>query len=121
MSATGRGKRLGGPEDFYATPKWCVDRLLDEWDPPGGTWVEPGAGSGSIIRAVNGRRHDVHWNAFEVRPEETETLTATGASVFIGGNLSPTDTRQLQLRPREVPAPKREARDVQAAPQPREV
>lgn len=38
-----------------------------------------------------------------------------------GGNLSPTDTRQLELRPREVPGPRREPRDAPAPQEPREV
>ena len=37
-----------------------------------------------------------------------------------GGNLSATDTRQLELRPREVPS-KREVREPRGAAQPREV
>jgi len=38
-----------------------------------------------------------------------------------GGNLSPTDTRQLQLRPREVPSPGRKARDLADQQTPKEV
>lgn len=38
-----------------------------------------------------------------------------------GGNLSAQDTRQLELRPREVPGPKREPRDVPPPPEHREV
>lgn len=38
------------------------------------------------------------------------------------GNLSAQDTRQMELRPREVPAPKREIREVSSPPgQPKEV
>ncbi|MES1164179.1 MAG: hypothetical protein ABUR63_00360 [Verrucomicrobiota bacterium] len=37
------------------------------------------------------------------------------------GNLSATDTRQLQLRPREVPGPRRDVRDAPAPQPPREV
>lgn len=88
MSATGRGPRLGGPEDFYATPAWCVNRLLEEWDPPGGLWVEPSAGNGSIIRAVNARRTDVRWLAVEVRAEERTTLEDCASEVVIGDFLT---------------------------------
>lgn len=88
MSATGRGRaRLGGVEDFFVTSKWCVDRLLEEWRPPGGVWVEPGAGNGSVIRAVNGCRADVRWVAVEVREGEYQTLVASGADVVIGDFL----------------------------------
>jgi hypothetical protein len=38
-----------------------------------------------------------------------------------GGNLSPTDTRQLQLKPREVPSPGRKARDLADQKAPKEV
>lgn len=55
MSSTGRGPRLGGPDDFYVTPSWVVDRLLDVWTPPPGTLLEPAAGDGAIIRAINAR------------------------------------------------------------------
>jgi hypothetical protein len=37
------------------------------------------------------------------------------------GNLSRTDTRQLELKPREVPAPKREVREAPPSHEPREV
>lgn len=76
MSAAGRGPRLGGPDDFYSTPAWCVHRLLEAWRPRGGWWLEPSAGNGAIIRAVNAVRSDVQWLACEVRPEETDGLFA---------------------------------------------
>lgn len=74
MSATGRGPRLGGPDDYYATPSWCVDRLLEAWHPPGGLWVEPSAGEGAIIRAVNARRSDVEWLAVDIRSDALSGL-----------------------------------------------
>lgn len=99
MSATGRGPRLGGPEDFYATPSWAVDRLLEAWDPPGGLWVEPSAGNGAVVRAVNARRTDVRWLAIEVRPEERQTLEDCSSEVIIGDFL----TFDLEAR-RDEPA-----------------
>lgn len=54
MSATGRGaERM--KDDFYETPAWCVRRYLDfrAMTLPVGRWIEPSAGSGAIIRAVN--------------------------------------------------------------------
>ena len=60
MSATNRNK--AGHErqhnDFYSTPHWCINRLLDS-EPrlhTGGTWLEPCAGKGSIIYAVNSHK-----------------------------------------------------------------
>ena len=89
MSSTGRGPRLGGADDFFVTPSWCVRRLLESWSPPGGMWLEPGAGNGAIIRAVNEVRDDVRWTAVECRPEEEAALEAACARVLIGDFLSP--------------------------------
>lgn len=74
MSSTGRGPRLGGPEDHFATPSWAVRRRLDLRDLPGGIWLEPGAGDGAIIHAVNAVRSDVRWIAVEIREEAIAVL-----------------------------------------------
>jgi 16S rRNA A1518/A1519 N6-dimethyltransferase RsmA/KsgA/DIM1 with predicted DNA glycosylase/AP lyase activity len=66
MSSTNRG-RARSSDDFYATPHWVVHRLLEKIVLPGGNWLEPGAGEGNIIRAVN--RPDVNWTALELRKE----------------------------------------------------
>lgn len=73
MSATGRGA-VRKPSDFYPTPGWCVRRLLEACPLPGGSWLEPGAGTGAIIRAVNGVRRDVVWTAVEVVAEREAEL-----------------------------------------------
>lgn len=76
MSAKGRGPSVGGPEDYFTTPSWCVRRLLEVWSPPAdGLWLEPSAGNGAIIRAVNAVRSDVRWLAVELREEERGDLT----------------------------------------------
>lgn len=85
MSATGRGAERR-PNDWYGTPAWCVERLLedanfraqipDPADPTGGDpcWLEPCAGDGAIIRACQkalaptGDR--VRWTAMELRPRD---------------------------------------------------
>lgn len=91
MSATGRGPRLGGPEDFYESPKWTVDRFLEVYrpacTPQQGLIVEPGAGRGMIIRAAQPYLPGYRWLAVEVRGEERESLEATGAEVVIGDFL----------------------------------
>lgn len=52
MSATNRGSdRIA--HDAYPTPPWCVHRLLEACPLPGGVWLEPCAGEGAIIAAVN--------------------------------------------------------------------
>jgi len=88
VSATGRGA-LRRPADFYPTPSWCVARLLDVLPLPGGAWLEPSAGDGAIIRAVNARRADVDWIAIEARPECEAPLRAAGADTFIADFLGP--------------------------------
>jgi hypothetical protein len=71
MSATNRGGKRS-PADFYATPEWCVRRLLEVVEFPAGRWLEPAAGDGAIVRAA--RRPDVDWTAWELRPEERAPL-----------------------------------------------
>lgn len=58
MSSTGRGPRLGGEHDVYPTPHWCVDRLLERWWPKAGPILEPMAGDGAILRAIDGSLRD---------------------------------------------------------------
>lgn len=71
MSATNRGGRRS-PADYYATPEWCVTRLLEDVTLPGGRWLEPAAGDGAIVRAVG--RLDVQWDLWELREEERASL-----------------------------------------------
>lgn len=77
MSSTQRGGQRS-EADFYATPAWPVHRLLERLKLPGGIWLEPAAGEGHIIRAVNIHRvrragfyddNDVSWRACEIREE----------------------------------------------------
>lgn len=68
MSRTSDQKRTGSA-DFYPTPAWCVDRLLDVVQLPSGRWLEPAVGDGAIIRAVD--RHYpmglIRWTAVDIR------------------------------------------------------
>lgn len=78
MSSTNRGsKRI--PNDAYYTRSWCVRRLLEVVDLPGGIWVEPCVGMGSIMHAVNGVRNDVTW--------ETNDIIQTPYAQHIGNAL----------------------------------
>lgn len=88
VSSTGRGPRLGGPDDFFQTPAWCVDRLLEAWHPPGGFWLDPGAGEGAIMRAVDARRDDVTWVAVESRAQRLPVLSAITKYVEIADFLA---------------------------------
>jgi len=68
MSSKGRG-----PVDstsLWETPSWVVRRLLEEvWLPPG-TWLEPNAGPGGIIRAMDDDQPGAYqFTAVELRKE----------------------------------------------------
>jgi hypothetical protein len=88
MSSTARGGKRS-PADFYGTPAWPVHRLLEAVDLPGGVWLEPAAGEGAIIKAVNEVRPDVEWFALEKREKCRKALTQlVGAGhVLIGDTL----------------------------------
>jgi hypothetical protein len=57
-----------------------VDWLLRAVNLPGGWWLEPSAGEGAIIRAVNARRPDVKWTAIELREEAMGALVRSVAA-----------------------------------------
>lgn len=65
---------FGGAEEVYATPKWPVDRLVDEIGdvlPRGGQWLEPAVGDGAIVRAVDARLQlfgaTIDWTTVDIR------------------------------------------------------
>lgn len=73
MSAKGHNPPVGGDEENYPTPAWCVHRLFDrlQMRPLGGSrWLEPCAGEGNLIRAVSSRPEfgGVSWVAGDIRP-----------------------------------------------------
>lgn len=79
VSSTNRGGQRS-EADFYPTPAWCVRRLIEAAALPGGHWLEPAAGRGDIIRAVDEVRSDVTWTAVELRAECRGVLTAATGS-----------------------------------------
>ena len=98
MSSTNRGSRRT-PADYYPTPHWCVRRLLEEVELPGGHWVEPCAGDGDIIQAVQATRQDIAWTANEVREEcqaRLEELVAS-SDVRIGDTLEWSPARRAAV------------------------
>jgi len=96
MSATGRGRERD-EHDFYETPAWCVHRLLEAVPQlPGGAWLEPCAGKGAIIRAVNEVRKDpIHWTAVEIDPSHRDDLCPLSPHVV----ERPTGQRRAQPLP----------------------
>ncbi len=63
-------------KDFYKTPRWAIDLLLDNYELRPGWILEPCAGDGAICKAL--REHD-GWDgtldAVEIRGEEEEILS----------------------------------------------
>lgn len=89
MSAKNRGRETEEGE-FYPTPRKVILALLESSliELPGGVWLEPCAGTGRIISAVNDFRPDVRWlicelnenfrpQLEEVRRSRTRDLLAT--------------------------------------------
>jgi hypothetical protein len=95
MSSTARGGKRS-PADFYETPAWTVHRLLERITLPGGLWLEPCAGDGAIINAVNSfpgpgafDPSEVRWTAHELREEcKPKLYEAAGRLVTIGDFLA---------------------------------
>lgn len=78
MSSTGRGG-VRHPHDYYRTPSWAVYRLLERLELPGGSWCDPAAGDGALIRAVNTFRAErkqpaVAWHAYEIQEDKRNAL-----------------------------------------------
>jgi len=94
-----RSEQSGGEHEVYETPSWCVRRLLEAVSLPAGRWLEPAAGSGAIIRAVNpvylARRPPIiSWTACDIRPETLEALTLLSPQAYTGDFLAePTPER----------------------------
>lgn len=78
MSSTSRGGQRS-PADYYATPAWCVHRLLESLQLPGGHWLEFAAGEGAIVRAINEKRNDVAWWLVELREQCASRLKGLGS------------------------------------------
>lgn len=79
MSSTNRGGQRSDA-DNYPTPAWCVRRLLEVCPLPPGRWLEPAAGEGAIIKAVNEKCLGITWTALDIRNCGTATLDAVNGS-----------------------------------------
>lgn len=77
MSATGRKRAKGpayvrDPNDDFPTPSWAVDRYIESVEgralySRGEKWLEPCAGAGGIIRAINAHQSGLNWTAVELQ------------------------------------------------------
>jgi hypothetical protein len=73
MSATNRGAERV-PQDSYPTPGWAVRRFLEAIELPRGSWLEPCAGSGVIVREIAEYADEIH--AIEIAREYEKPLRA---------------------------------------------
>jgi hypothetical protein len=108
MSATGRGSARVA-DDAYLTPSWCIERLLDEVELTSGSWLEPCAADGSLIRTVtkwysnNQPARSPTWVAAELRPECRESLLATPrVSEVVMGDFLHKSVEMIQQHPAEL-------------------
>jgi len=64
--------------EFFPTPREVVYALLDSplVDLPGGRWIEPCAGTGRIISAVNDVRSDIQWDICELNTTYSHSETS---------------------------------------------
>lgn len=78
MSATNRSPRGGAGVDAFHTPPWAVARLLEAVQLPvtDRPWLEPCAGDGAIVRAVQAHPgfDRVRWAVVELREDMREPL-----------------------------------------------
>lgn len=65
--------------EFYPTPREAITPLITSslLTLPGGTWIDPCAGSGRIPSTVNGLRDDVAWLLVEIDPGHMGALCDT--------------------------------------------
>lgn len=79
---------IGGENEIFPTPEWCVHRLLERVWLPDGLWLEPCAGDGAIVRAVRSFSYSIHrtFCVMELREECRDKLyDAVGSDGYIAG------------------------------------
>lgn len=89
-------------KDFYITPRWVIDTLLENYYLRPGWILEPCAGDGAICKALRECDPEV-WDgtlyAVEIRGEERDTLRDCSDDVLIK------DFRKVSLGDFEYPMP----------------
>lgn len=88
MSSTGRGRERQS-DDTYITPAWCVHSILSELSLlETGTFLEPCAADGSLIRACRPFVPEAQWKACEIREECWDDLSLeVGEANLYRGNF----------------------------------
>ncbi len=69
--------------DFYPTPYWVLQSLLDQWSPPLGPVLEPAAGSGNLLRVLRRQYPDVELHAVELMSEHADILKLSSDHLWI--------------------------------------
>lgn len=109
MSSTGRTPRQGSlaglqrvrhPDDYYRTPSWTVEALLDRVADLDGVGLEPGCGDGAILETLRQRQLG------PVVGIEANTERAVDAALAIGtGIVLHTDFLEMGSTDIQVAAP----------------
>lgn len=90
MSAAGLGPRQGGEHDFYRTPEWVVVSILPHLDQRilrHGLILEPSAGDGAIIKALQPKITDLRQvMGIEIRSEGVAQLSELGIGLTMEGD-----------------------------------
>lgn len=98
MSSTNRGK-YRVENDFYATPEWATEAILNELQFPGlgKHWLEPCAGEGAIIKATNKfyQREAPVWSAYEIDAHRAVRMAGIERLDFL--NDTPSVSNQIDV------------------------
>ena len=93
MSSTARG-RARENLDFYPTPAWAVDLVLDRLGPVVGNVLEPAAGDGAIVKRLLARGYvPEQIDACEIDPGRADIVKGLAASVVCADFTSDNATR----------------------------
>lgn len=72
MSVTGHSS-VRDPDDFYETPAWAIEALLNRLVVPDGARIlEPGCGTGAILKVLRQRCPTAHLTGVELHPGRAE-------------------------------------------------
>jgi hypothetical protein len=90
----------------WETPKWAVRRLIEAVDLRAGWWLEPGAGNGRIIQAMEEDRPDAYnFIAVELRAECKATLSELNSikQLYCGTDFLTWNSRDAWLKIKSPP------------------